>query len=147
MCAVQSISPRRSSARTQSSPRRWHRFSGDRPCCRCRRSARGWYSAASGRTNCCSPASVWRHRSCQPTATRSSTRAWSQPCAPYSAASDECVTKLRTLCARSSRVLRVVLLDELDVELELDVVADRHSPGLERGVPLDAPVLAVDGRL
>ena len=35
--------------------------------------------------------------------------------------------------------------DRADVELELDLVRDEHAAGLERGVPGEAPVLAVDG--
>src|SRR6478672_10520363 len=37
------------------------------------------------------------------------------------------------------------VLDGRDVELELDLLADEHAAGLERGVPGQAPVLAVDG--
>src|SRR6478752_789965 len=34
--------------------------------------------------------------------------------------------------------------DRRDVELELDLLRDQHAAGLERGVPAQAPVLAVD---
>ena len=37
--------------------------------------------------------------------------------------------------------------DRGDVELELDLVGDEDAAGLERGVPGEAPVLAVDGGL
>ena len=37
-------------------------------------------------------------------------------------------------------------LDRGDLELEGDLVADQHAAGLERGVPVDAVVLAVDRR-
>src|SRR5689334_12163244 len=37
-------------------------------------------------------------------------------------------------------------LDRRDVELEDDLLADEDATGLERGVPLDAPVTTVDGR-
>src|SRR5262245_17486665 len=36
--------------------------------------------------------------------------------------------------------------DRGDVELELDLLGDEDAAGLERGVPGQAPVLAVDGR-
>src|SRR3546814_16771381 len=39
------------------------------------------------------------------------------------------------------------VLDGRDVELELDLLGDEHATGLERGVPGEAPVLAVDGDL
>jgi len=35
--------------------------------------------------------------------------------------------------------------DRGDVELELDALGDEHTAGLERGVPGEAPLLAVDG--
>src|SRR6187402_213731 len=37
--------------------------------------------------------------------------------------------------------------DRGDVELELDLLGDEDAAGLERGVPGEAPVLAVDGGL
>ena len=45
----------------------------------------------------------------------------------------EALTFMRHACQR-----------RLDVELDRDLVADEHAAGLERGVPLDAEVLAVD---
>ena len=39
------------------------------------------------------------------------------------------------------------VLDGGDVELQLDLLGDEHAAGLERGVPGEAPVLAVDGDL
>src|SRR3954447_1988937 len=36
-------------------------------------------------------------------------------------------------------------LDRRDVELELDLVRDEHAAGLERGVPAEPPLLAVQG--
>src|SRR5688500_14942002 len=44
-------------------------------------------------------------------------------------------------------VRRSGVADRRDVELELDLVGDEDAAGLERGVPGEAPVLAVDGDL
>ena len=94
---------------------------------------------------------------CWMTATRSAPRS-AVGIAPCSAASDRRGSPTGSAALRSaggaprrssthSRTRpdeQASALDELDVELDLDLVADDHTAGLERGVPLDAPILAVD---
>ena len=56
--------------------------------------------------------------------------------------------RARRICrSRSRRLGRIGsgALDRADVEVQLDPLGDEHAAGLERGVPGQAPVLAVDG--
>src|SRR5690606_27448842 len=76
------------------------------------------------------------------------TASGSSPASSPRTASGSSIPTSRPRCAPSSAAEAAdagSALHELRVDLDLDLVADEHPTGLERRVPLDPPVLAVDG--
>ena len=144
--AARSTSPRRTRCATPSWPTPSVRRCTARPSCRSRRSDRSWCSAASSPRRCCSRASGCcrgaprrrlrvpppDHRGGPGRRARPLTAELSCRFRPDRPGSDRTATM-------GSRLER-----GLDVELDLDLVADQDPAGLQRGVVLQAEVLAVD---